>query len=277
MSDTYTTIELDRPAEHICRITLNRPEKRNAMNNTLRSELFDALYAADQDAHVRVSIVRGAGPAFCSGYDLGEDLSEDQPWRTAGGEGQWARHVVDGWFQIWDLKKPVIAQVHGYCLAGGSELAAACDLLYVADTAQIGYPAIRSMSSPDMQYQPWMMGMRAAMEFMLTGDALSGPDAVACGFANRCYAEAELEDEVLKIAGRIAQIPSDLQHLNKRTVHRAMDIMGIRAGIRAGTDVHALGWYQKSSQDFMKGMRDGPRVKNALRQRDGKFGDYGEG
>ena len=276
MTDTYTYIETDTPAEHIRRITLNRPDKRNAMNNELRGEIFDALYAADADETVRVTVIRAAGSAFCSGYDLGADLSEDHPWRTAGGEGQWARHVVDGWFQIWDLRKPVIAQVHGFCLAGGSELAAACDLLYVADTAQIGYPAIRSMSSPDMQYQPWMMGMRAAMEFMLTGDALSGEDAVACGFANRCYPESELEAEVLRIASRVANIPSDLQHLNKRTVHRAMDIMGIRAGIRAGTDVHALGWYQPSSRAFMQSLREGPRVKEALTSRDSKFKDYGE-
>ena len=277
MNTRYETILTDTPADHIARITLNRPEKRNAMNNQLRGEVFDALYAADRDDAVRVTIIRGAGPAFCSGYDLDADLSEDQPWRTPGGEGQWARHVSDGWFQIWDMKKPVIAQVHGYCLAGGSELAAACDLLYVADTAQIGYPAIRAMAAPDMQYQPWMMGMRAAMEFMLTGDALSGADAVACGFANRCYSEDHLEDEVLRIASRIAHIPSDLQHLNKRTVHRAMDIMGIRAGIRAGTDVHALGWYQQSSKDFMTSMREGPRVKDALKERDARFSDYGEG
>ena len=276
MPSSYETILIDEPSEFVRRITLNRPDKRNAMNNMLRAEVFDALYAADADENVRVSIIRGAGPAFCSGYDLAADLSEDQPWRTAGGEGQWARHVVDGWFQIWDLKKPVIAQVHGFCLAGGSELAAACDLLYVADTTQIGYPAIRSMSSPDMQYQPWMMGMRAAMEFMLTGDALSGDDAVACGFANRCFKEADLETSVLKIAERVAKIPSDLQHLNKRTVHRAMDIMGIRAGIRAGTDVHALGWYQQSSKAYMRSLREGPRVKEALKQRDSKFGDYGE-
>ncbi len=276
MSANYQTILIDQPDDYIRRITLNRPDKRNAMNNELRGEVFDALYAADADDNVRVTIIRGAGPAFCSGYDLAADLSEEQPWRTPGGEGQWARHVVDGWFQIWDMKKPVIAQVHGFCLAGGSELAAACDLLYVADTAQIGYPAIRSMASPDMQYQPWMMGMRASMEFMLTGDALSGEDAVACGFANRCYPEAELEDSVLKIAGRVAKIPSDLQHLNKRTVHRAMDIMGIRAGIRAGTDVHALGWHQQSSKDYMRQLREGPRVKEALKARDSKFGDYGE-
>jgi enoyl-CoA hydratase len=271
------TILIDDPAPNIRRITLNRPEKRNALNNVLRGELFDALYAHDADPAVRVTIIRGAGPAFCSGYDLGADLREGRPWRTAGGEGDWARHVVDGWFQIWDLRKPVIAQVHGFCLAGGSELATACDLVYVAEDAQIGYPAIRSMAAPDLQYQAWLLGMRGAMEAMLTGDALSGIEAARLGFANRAFPAERLEAEVLAMAERVAKIPSDLQHLNKRTVHRAMEIMGIRTAIRAGTDLHALGWHQPSSREYMQKMREAARVKDALTARDADFGDYGEG
>ena len=85
--------------------------------------------------------------------------------------------MVAGWFAIWDLAKPVIAQVHGYCLAGGTELATACDLVYVAEDAQIGYPPVRSMSPPDMQYHPWLMGLRGAMEAMLTGDSIPGSAA----------------------------------------------------------------------------------------------------
>lgn len=270
------TILIDTPQPLIRRITLNRPEKRNALNNVVRAELFDALYALDADPEVRVTIIRGAGPSFCSGYDLGEDLRKDRPWRTAGGEGEWARHVIDGWFQIWDLKKPVIAQVHGHCLAGGSELASACDLVYVAEDAQIGYPPIRSMAAPDMQYQAWLLGMRAAMEAMLTGDAMSGTEAARLGFANRAWPAERLEDEVLTIAARVAKIPSDLQHINKRTVHRAMDIMGIRAAIRAGTDLHALGWHQPASREYMETMRKSARVKDALAERDRGFGDYGE-
>jgi enoyl-CoA hydratase len=269
-------IIVDTPRPLVKRITLNRPEKRNALSNELRGAVFDALYAHDADPDVRVTIIRGAGPAFCSGYDLGADLRENRPWRTAGGEGDWARHVVDGWFQIWDLRKPVIAQVHGYCLAGGSELASACDLVYVAEDAQIGYPAIRLMAAPDMQYQPWLLGMRGAMEAMLTGDALPGTEAARLGFANRAYPADALEEAVLDQAERVAKIPSDLQALNKRTVHRAMEIMGIRAAIRAGTDLHALGWYQQSSKDYMQVMREAPRVKDALKARDASFGDYGE-
>ena len=125
---------IDTPAPFVRRLTLNRPAKRNALSNTLRGELFAALEAADGDPDARVIILRGAGSCFSSGYDLA-GLGE-LPFHTAGGQGQWARHVVEGCFRIWDLAKPVIAQVHGWCLAGGSELAFACDLVYVAEDAR---------------------------------------------------------------------------------------------------------------------------------------------
>ncbi len=141
----YKYIAVDEPIERIRRVTLNRHEKRNALSNALRSELFAALEAADLDDAVSVVILRGAGGCFSAGYDLASDTSQGRPFHTAGGLGSWPRHVVEGCFRIWDLAKPVIAQVHGYCLAGGSELAAACDLVYVADDALIGYPAVRSI------------------------------------------------------------------------------------------------------------------------------------
>ena len=99
--------------------------------------------------------------------------------------GYWPRHVVDGCFKIWDLAKPVIAQVHGYCLAGGTELAQSCDLIYVADDSPIGYPVVRNISPPDNQFYPWVVGMRKSMELMLTGNSMNGKEAVKCGFANQ--------------------------------------------------------------------------------------------
>ena len=162
--------------------------------------------------------------------------------------------------------------MHGYCLAGGSELMAACDLVYVSEDAQIGYPPVRLMSPPDMQFHPWLAGLRGAMELMLTGDSVSGEEAVRLGLANRCFANDELEKGVLDVAERVAKIPPDLQQLNKRSVHRAMDIMGMRAAIRAGTEIQALGFHQPSAlayfQEFAKG------VTHALDKRDEKFGDY---
>ena len=173
------------------------------------------------------------------------------------------------------MATPIIGQVHGYCLAGGSELATACDLVYVAHDAKIGYPPVRLMSPPDMQWQTWMMGLRQGMEALLTGDSISGEDAVRNGFANRSYEEAELEAEVLAIAERIAKVPSDLLALNKRAAHRAMEAMGIREGIRATAEIQAMGFHQKSSREYMRSFSE-KGVTQALSERDAAFGDYRE-
>ncbi len=268
----FKHILVDVPRPGVSRITLNRPESRNALNNTLRGELYGQLEANDQDADIRVTIIRGAGSAFCAGYDLKANNRADQPFHTAGGDGNWARHVVDGFFRVWDLAKPVIAQVHGYCLAGGTELATSCDLVYVAEDAAIGYPVVRSMSPPDNQFFPHLLGLRNAMEMMLTGNAISGIEAAEQGFANRAYSGDTLEAEVLEIAERIAKVPSDLQQMNKRAVHRQMELMGVRAAIRSGTEIQALAFHTESTKAHFKELASG--LTTALTSRDEKFGDY---
>ncbi len=276
--ETYKFIIVDQPGKYINRITLNRPEKRNALNNQLRGEIFNALEKSEMDQDIRVTIIRGAGTCFSAGYDLNSDTRKDRPWFTSPELGvrtfSWARHVTEGWFRMWDMAKPIIAQVHGYCLAGGSELATACDLVYVADDAQIGYPAVRSISPPDLQYMVWLMGLRGAMEFMLTGSSLSGREAARLGYANRSYPEKDLEEKVLEIAKSVSTIPPDLQILNKRSVHQGMEIMGIRTALRAGHPYVSLAWYTKSNAEFFKQMYSGGGLNKALSDRDGKWGDY---
>ncbi len=274
MSDAALLLS-DMPRPHVRRLTLNRPEKRNALSNQLRGALFAALEEADRDEAVRVTILRGAGSCFSAGYDLSAETgraAQGLPFHTAGGAGEWSRHVVEGCFRIWDLAKPVIAQVHGWCLAGGSELATAADLVYVAEDAQIGYPPVRMMSPPDNQFHAWLCGLRPAMEMMLTGDAIDGLEAVRLGFANRAFPAERLDDEVLAVAERIAKIPTDVQQMNKRSVHRAMEIMGLRAAIRAGTEIQALALTTPSSRETFAKFRES--VTAGLNARDGDFGDY---
>jgi enoyl-CoA hydratase len=269
MSDV---VLIDDPAPHVRRITLNRPEKRNALNHPLRGAILNSLREADADPEVRVMIVRGAGKCFSAGYELGGgNVGQEMPYYTPGGDGQWPRHVTEGWMSIWDLQKPVIAQVHGYCLAGGSELATGCDLVYVAEDAKIGYPAVR-FGVPDMHFHAWLMGMRAAMEMMLTGDSISGVQAVELGWANRAFPAERLDDEVLRVAERITLVPTDMVQLNKRVVHRGMEVMGLRTAIRAGTELCALGTKQETMYKFIAEMREG--LTTALQHRDEPFGDY---
>ena len=265
---------VDEPLPLVRRLTLNRPDKRNAMNNELRTHLFDLMRAADVDRDVRVIVIRGSGSAFCSGYDLGRgrDVPAELSHHTAIEDGYWPRHVLAGWFEMWDYATPLIAQVHGWCLAGGTELATACDLVYVADDAQIGYPPVRMMSSPDMAWHPWLLGMRRGLEAVLTGDAMSGVEAAASGFANRSVPPESLEETVLAVAEKIAKIPHDILAVNKRSFHRSMELMGIRDAMRAATDISALGMRTKSSVAYSKQLAE--NVKDALTTRDGAFGDY---
>jgi enoyl-CoA hydratase/carnithine racemase len=128
-------------------------------------------------------------------------------------------------------QKPVIAQMRGYAITGGSELATACDLECVAQDARIGYAVVRMLSPPGMQFHTWLMGVRAEMEMMLTGDSISSVEAVAAGLANRAFPVAELEQAVVEHAVAVAKIPSDPNQLNKRSVHRAMDSMGTHTAI----------------------------------------------
>ena len=274
-SEVEKLVLSETPAPHVRRLTLNRPTKRNALSYTLRAQLFELLREADADPAINVIISRGAGPSFSAGYDLAQDKSETPPWPISTADGAWARHVLTGWFEMMDMATPIIAQVHGFCLAGGTELATACDLVYVAHDAQVGYPPVRSMSSPDMAWHAWMLGMRRAMEAMLTGDSMTGDEAVASGFANRAFPVDKLDAEVLAIAERVAKVPADLQALNKRVVHRAMEAMGMRDGMRATADINALGFHQRASKEYFAKFAGG--VTQALDARDSSFGDYRTG
>lgn len=269
----YEMVLVDSPLPHVRRVTLNRPEKRNALNHPLRRDIMDALREGDLDDDIKVMIVRGNGPSFSAGYDLaGGNEGHEYPHYTAPGEGHWPRHVTETWMSIWDMSKPVIAQVHGFCLAGGSELATGCDLVYMAEDAQMGYPAVR-FGVPDMHFHPWFLGMRKAMEMFMTGRSVTGREAVAYGWANAAFPADQLEDEVLAVAGEISKMPLDLLRLNKRAIHRQMEAMGLRNGIRAGTELCALGTHTKSLAEFIGDIQE-KGLTGALDQRDGKFGDY---
>lgn len=266
---TYKYLLIDDPEPKIRRITLNRPEKRNALNEELLTEIPAALLDADRDPNVSVTILRANGPSFCAGHDL--TPRESTGYEAHQDAGSFPRARVAQHFGTWDLAKPVIAQVHGHCLAGGSELATGCDLVYVAEDAKIGYPAVR-FGVPDMQYHAWLLGMRKGMELMLTGDSMSGIEAVEYRFANRAFPADQLEDAVLEMAQRIALIPTDVLQINKRTIHRAMEHMGMRDGLRAGTDLCALGVHTDTMKEFI-GSAGELGLTSALSKRDAAFGD----
>jgi len=268
-------------------VQLNRPEKMNALSHNLRAELFDALKDFEADPEVKVIIIRGSGRAFSAGYDLSgiSETPDDRDYvdKRSGlpnvgpihpGQGQWPQHLLSGYWIIWELAKPVIAQVHGYCLAGGTELASMCDLMFVAEDAIIGYPPVRAMTSVDILYHPWHLHQRKVRELLYTGDSVTGQEAVELGWANRAYPIEQLAEATEAFAERIANIDSALLQMTKRQINRAYEIMGIRTALAVGGDIQELSRVRPGGGEFGRIARE-KGLKAALEWRDGPFGDYG--
>ncbi len=277
MKEKYEFI-VYRVEERIARITLNRPEKRNALSMPMRDEITGALRRAERDDEVTLVLIDGAGPSFCSGYDMTPDRS--QPYEKEGWVAskhfdswtdQYARSCVRDWLVAWDLLKPVIVKVHGYCLAGGTELMSMCDIAFVADNAQIGYPPMRGMTTPDTLYFPWKMTMARAKYLQLTGNSVSGKEAAQMGWVAKSFPEDELEEQVMRELRPLSQVAPDLLAANKHSVNQAYEIMGFRAALATGWQ-----WHHLSSRARPRGRefgeisaRDG--LKAAIEWRDGPF------
>ena len=273
--------------QKVAYITLNRPEKMNALSNNLRGELVHALKEAEFDSAVSVIVIRGAGRTFSAGYDIGGGMEApaDSPYvhprtrrpdvgSTRPGPSEWAAHVVEtNWQAIWENYKPVIAQIHGYCLAGGTELASICDFRIVTEDAVIGYPPVRAMTTMDMMWAPWHLPMSKAREFAYMGDPMSGAEAAHWGWANRAVPAGELQETVDWFARRLALIDQEQLLYSKRAVNRAYEVMGIRTALSVGTDIQALSAMRPMGGVFGAISRK-YGLKEALAWRDGPFTDY---
>ena len=180
---------------HVAKVTMNRPDKMNALNHQLRGEIFHALKVAERDNDINVIILKGAGRCFSAGYDIGGTMGTEEPDFGSQyiGDSHWARYLVNQYWQIWELSKIVIAQTHGYVLAGASELCSVCDLLVTTPDCQFGYPPVRAMRAPDVMWFPWFLPKRKAAEMIFTGDSLTGQQAFEYGMANYCVPENEID------------------------------------------------------------------------------------
>lgn len=265
-------------------VTLNRPEKLNPLSHALRGEVYDAMKEAEANPDIGVIILKSNGRAFSAGYDLQPDASEESDYTshrsrmpdtgsTHPQHYDWSRHALMGHWVIWELAKPVLAQIHGYCLAGATELTSMCDMRFVAEDARIGYPPVRAMGTMDMMWAPWFMPPVKAREFAYTGDWFTGEEMERYGWANYALPKEDLDEFVIKFARRLGHIDNDLLNYNKRAVNRQYEIMGIRTGLMSGTDVEAMSKHRPAASEFGRRVRE-EGLKAALEWRDGPFGDF---
>lgn len=275
MSD-YQSI-LYSVADRIARVTLNVPEKRNALSMRLRDELVAALKHAEADDEVSVILIDGAGPSFCSGYDLApsETDYEKEGWVRSEHFDAWtdqfARSCLRDWLTIWDLLKPVVVKAHGHCLAGGTEILSMADIAFVADDARIGYPPMRGMTSPDTLFFPWKMSMAQAKYLQLTGNSVTGKEAAEMGWVAKSFPADELDEQVMRELRPLSQIAPDLLAANKHSVNQAYEIMGFRTALATGWQWHALSSrLRPAAGGFGKAASEGG-LKAALEWRDGAF------
>ena len=280
---TYNNIIYDTD-DRLAFITMNRPEKLNALSHALRGEVYDAMKEAEADPAIGVIILKGAGRAFSAGYDLAPNPDEQSDFvsqrskmpdtgSTHPQHYDWSRHALMGHWLIWELAKPVIAQIHGWCLAGATELSSMCDMRMVADDARVGYPPVRAMGTMDMMWAPWFMKPGKARAFAYTGDWFSGEEMADFGWATFAKPKDELEDFTIKYARRLGHIDNDQLNYNKRAVNRQYEIMGIRTGLMSGTDVEAMSKHRPAASEFGRRSREFG-LKAALEWRDGPFGDF---
>jgi enoyl-CoA hydratase len=247
------------------RLTLNRPDKLNAISSELRDGLTDAIAEAADDDRVRVIAIAGAGRAFCSGYDLsGAAPSTAWAWREVLGED------IAATLAIWSCPKPVIAQVHGYALAGGLELAMACDLIIAADDAQLGEPEIRFGSAPVTLLMPFLIGQKKTRELLMTGDLIDAEEAHRIGLVNRVVARDRLAEEVDALADRLARVPPDVMAPTKRMLNRAMDAAGFAAAVEMGLDLQSFINMSETAREFDAIVR-AEGLKAALAWRDRRY------
>ncbi len=265
----------------IARLTLNRPDALNAINDELPGELRAAVERANADPEVHVLVLSGAGKAFCSGYDLRRYAetprpvpgSQEMPWDPMIDYQLMSRNT-ECFMSLWRSLKPTVAKVHGYAVAGGSDIALCCDLLVMAEDAKIGYPPARVWGSPTTAMWVYRLGLERAKRLLLTGDPLDGRRAVEWGLASECHPEAELDAAGIRLALRMARLPANQLQMMKLLVNQAYEQMGLPVTQLIGTLLDGAARHTPEGTAFTRAALED--VKAAFTARDGIFSDYGQ-
>ena len=238
----FNTVLYDE-TDRVATITLNRPEKLNALSRELQDELLAALKLAEASPDVRVIVLKGEGRAFCAGYDLSAGLdgrSASGPM-SAVADAAGLEETLKRLLTIWDLNKPVIAQVHGFCLAGGTQLALVCDLTVAAEDATFGIPQLPVGIGFVLPFWTWLIGPKRAREvFYRIGSRIPAGQALEWGMINAVVPAAQLDAHVREMALEMAKTPPEILLLAKRAINETQEVQGFRESLRHGAAIDAL-------------------------------------
>ena len=290
-------------AERVARITLDRPERGNAITLGLVRELSECVERADLDPSVHVMLLSGNGPGFCGGYDLvesAEGMGSSEALGTAGAAehgspldaaviaanhdpgATWDPMVdyammsrnVRGFMSLFQCGKPVVCKVHGFCVAGGTDMALCSDLLVIAEDAKIGYPPARVWGSPTTAIWAHRVGAQRAKRLLFTGDSLSGREAVEWGLAIEAAPAGELDERTETLVRRIARLPVNQLMLMKLLVNQTLYAQGLYATQVLGTVFDGITRHTAEDYAFQRRAAEAG-FREAVRERDEPFGDAG--
>ena len=263
----------------VATLTLNRPDRLNAITDELIEDLEAGLDRAEADEAVRAVRLRGAGRAFCAGYDIGwgaeamDDAEAGRPWDPVADYRMMSRYV-GAFMRLWRSPKPVIAQVHGYCVGGGTDLALCSDLIVCSEDARFGYPPARVWGSPTTAMWVYRLGLERAKRLLLTGDALEGRRAADWGLASECVPAERLEGVSAALAARVALLPANQLQMMKLLVNQAYEQMGLSVTQLLGTLLDGAARHTPEGMEFTRAARRD--IGAAIAARDAPFGDYGQ-
>ena len=262
----------------IGRITLNRPARLNAINDDLPRDLQAAVEAADQDRDIHVMVLSGAGDAFCAGYDLAHyaqdpnnPMTQDMPWDPMQDyQFMWAN--TQCFMSLFRAMKPVICKVHGYAVAGGSDIALCCDMVIMEDSAQIGYMPARVWGCPTTAMWTFRLGPEKAKRMLLTGDKISGTEAAQMGLVLKAVPPAQLDTEVEALAERMATVPINQLAMNKMVINQVAEAQIVQAQ-RLATVFDGITRHSPEGMNFKTRSED-VGWKEAVRERDSGLYDW---
>jgi len=268
---SYDFLEYERVGR-VARITLDRPEKLNALSVELQTEIVAAAKQAEADPDIHALLLRGRGRAFCAGYDITPTAArgEDRQQRTIRTDISRMEEMVARWNQVWNLRIPTVAQVHGYCVAGGTDLALHCDMVVVAEDAKIGFTPVRAMGTPPTHMWIYSVGPQWAKRMLLTGDLIDGAKACEIGWAVDAVPADALDDTALELATRMSHIGKDLLTANKYIVNKAVELMGRSLLQQIALEHDAIAHQAPEALEFNRISQE-QGLHEALAWRDGPF------